>query len=357
MKFLILSLILSSQALFAANAPTKINLIPLESQFITIETKDQAVVLNNVNKSIKEISGGILDLPASISIIVPQNYDSPFFDPLALTLVAPYQMVINGRSKNPVFTRGVELHEFGHAIFNENLEYILAKHPELKNQWVAAKKVINKISADKSKLLKKDLVLELLQRKIAKEKPAADSAIFAEVQKFELSLNPELDKLNRVLSTNEAILNDIIQIIQSLTPYNEFFADVVSIAITQNPQSVADALHFSNDKDIPYEDRSFERRASRRPQDGSPHNFYSLSRNYIYKYYLSNPIYKAKGKAFLIRKTLDAVVCGINTQNELVQKLTLQAEALVAKNPRFNVERFFVEKLNDGLNSCMDQVF
>jgi hypothetical protein len=357
MKFLILSAIaLSTQVLWAANAPTKINLYTLDSKFITVNNKDQAVVLNNLNKALKQMSGGALDLPASIGLIIPQTYDSPFFDPMALTLVAPYQMVIDGRSKNPVFTRGVELHEFGHAIFNENMEFVLKKNPALLKRWTNAKKIIKKTASDKAKLLKKDLLSEMLAKKIEATKAKPSSPIMVEFEELQLTLQDEEAKLMSTYYSNQQILEEMGELFQALTPYNEFFADIVSVVITEDPQSVANALHFSNYK-IPYEDRSFERRRSKRPQDGTPHNFYSLSRNYIYKYYLSNPIYKAKGKAWLIRKGLESVACGINNQEKLVEKLTVQAEELLKKNPKFNVERFAIEKMNDGLDVCIDQVF
>lgn len=356
MKFLILAVLLSTQALWAANAPTKINLYALDSKFITVNNKDQAVVLSNLNKAMKQMSGGVLDLPASIGLIIPQTYDSPFFDPLALTLVAPYQMVIDGRSKNPVFTRGVELHEFGHAIFNENMELVLKKQPALLKRWKNAKKIIGKISNDRAKILKRDLLTEMLAKKAEATKAQSSSPIVIELEELKLTLQDEENKMMSVFSDNQMIIEELGELLQALTPYNEFFADVVSVVITENAQSVSSALHFSN-YDIPYEDRSFERRRSKRPVDGTPHNFYSLSRNYIYKYYLSNPIYKAKGKAWLIRKGLDSVTCGINNQEKLVEKLTVEAEEILKKNPRFDVQKFAIEKMNAGLDLCIDQVF
>ena len=358
MKFLILTLVVfTTQMAFAANKATKVNLLTLDSKFITVNVKDQAVVLKNLDNALKQMSGGALDLPASIGLIIPQTYDSPFFDPMALTLVAPYQMVINGKSKNPVFTRGVELHEFGHAIFNENMELVLKKSPALLKRWTAAKKIIAKTANDKAKLLKKDLLSEMLVKKIDATKAPATSPIMAEFEALQLTLQDEEHKLMSVYSDNQQVLEEMGELFQVLTPYNEFFADVVSVVITEDAQSVANALHFSNYKDIPYEDRSFERRRSKRPQDGTPHNFYSLSRNYIYKYYLSNPLYKSKGKAWLIRKGLESVACGINTQNELVAKLEVEAEAILKKNPKFDVQKFAIEKMNDGLDRCIDQVY
>ena len=357
MKFLILAVLLSTEVLWAANAPTKINLYALDSKFITVNNKDQAVVLSNLNKAMKQMSGGVLDLPVSIGLIIPQTYDSPFFDPMALTLVAPYQMVIDGRSKNPVFTRGVELHEFGHAIFNENMELVLKKQPALLKRWNSAKKIISKTAVNRAKILKRDLLSEMLSKKAEAIKAQPSSPIMIELDELSLTLQDEESKLMSVYSDNQMIIQELGELFQALTPYNEFFADVVSVVITEDPQSVANALHFSNHKSIPYEDRSFERRRSKRPVDGTPHNFYSLSRNYIYKYYLSNPIYKAKGKAWLIRKGLDSVTCGINNQEKLVEKLTVEAEEILKKNPRFDVQKFAIEKMNAGLDLCIDQIF
>ncbi|GEM_PF-5231519 len=358
MKFLLLCILaLGTEAVLAANAPTKINLIPLESQFITVNSKDQAVVIKNINNALKQMSGGILDLPASIGLIVPQTYDSPFFDPMALTLVAPFHMVIDGKSKNPVFTRGVELHEFGHAIFNENMELILKKDPSLLKRWTSAKKIITKTYVNKTKLLKKQMLTELLQRKIEETKASATSPISRSLDDLELTLQDEEALLMSTYQSNEATLNAMGELFEALTPYNEFFADVVAVVIMEDPQTVANALHFSNFNEISYSDRSFRRRASRRKLSLEAHDFYSLSRDYIYKYYLSNPVYKSKGKAWLIRKSMDAVSCGIHSQNDLIKKISADLEVIVKKNPKFNQERYVLEKMNDGLDVCMDKAF
>lgn len=358
MKFFILGAIaLASQVVWAANAPTKLNLQTIDSKFITVNNKDQAVVLKNLEVALKQISGGSLDLPATIGLVIPQTFDSPFFDPMALTLVAPYQMVIDGKSKHPIFTRAVELHEFGHAIFNENMELILKQDPALLKRWTNVKKMIVKTAPAKLQLLKRDVLAEMLAKKIEATKASGTSEIMAEFETVKSSLMNEEEKLMSVYVDNQDKLQEMGELFQALTPFNEFFADVVSVVVTEDPQSIADALHFSNVTMINYQDRSFSRRRSRRPQDGEAHNFYSLSRHYIYKYYLSHPSYKAKGKAWLIRKTLDSVSCGIHSQEAVVSQLEKQVQDLMRKNPKFDVKRFVVEKMNDALDTCIDKNF
>ncbi len=360
MKLILLSAItLIAQTALAANAPTKLLLQPLESKFITVNNRDEAVVLKNLDSALKQISGGALQLPATIGLVIPQTYDSPFFDPMAVTLVAPYQMVIEGRSKHPNFTRAVELHEFGHAIFNENLPLIFKPSPAILSVVKDAQKLLKKTASSKMKLLKRDLVSELLARKIEETNADASSPM---MQEYEALINnpallAEEEKLMTIYTNSEDTLSAFVQIVQGTTAYNEFFADVVSVVITENPQSVANALHFSNMKGINYTDRNFRLRRSKKERAEDAHNFYSLSRNFIYKYYLSSPVYKKKGKAWLINKALLAVSCGINTQGATIEKLQAEADVLVKKNPRMNLDAFVIERMNDALNDCVEKTF
>lgn len=326
-------------ACFQINAnthPTIINIagLPYKQAEATLQQKEE--IFRNLDTAIRSISNGAIILPKMITVYALKQHDNAFFYPRGNALVTPYQLNINGLKKHPKFTRGTELHEFGHSIFEENFPSIIRKN------------------------IKKDLdvYLAYLRNKHIYEREAAIfmghkiSLLFAQGTKDEPFAKVGLERaeanLDKVMDSEASNIEKGENVARGYLAYSEFFADVFAVVLTRDPDVVKDAIHFSTHTAT---DRSFHLRQSKRTLTTNAHNFLSLSRQYIYKYYLSHPEVRKKGNIWILKRTLESIRCVYEFRDDFQRNFYLDYGD-VSK-----FERLYVEKSNENLNRCIDQEF
>ncbi len=342
MKFLCSSLlVLISLQANAANQPTKINVLNFPVKDFEATQKQKEEIYKNLGSAISQVSNGYVAMPEYVNLTMTKTYSNAFYSTLGQIIVTPYQLNIKGLTKHPKYTRGVELHEFGHAVFESNYPIIFKNNKNalsLFSTYVKEKKSFEAIALNYFPLMVAD---EL----------SIGTAVTPEFLERYMKADEAMGNLMR--SDEGQIINMITMIGQSYVAVNEFFADVFAVVLTKDPDTINSALQFSAHTDVKVSDRSFRLRLGKRDLNVEAHNLYGLSRYYIYKYYLSNPIVKKMGSSWILNRTLESIRCGQEETGKQTGNILREA----GKVPAANQARFAMEKLNDILNRCIDQEF
>jgi hypothetical protein len=339
-RVFILFLISLSATVSAKNHPTKLHVLKLPSQNAEASVNQKREVLENLNKAIRQVSYGELELPENLGLYIPSFYSNAFFMGLADLLVTPYKISFSGQSKHPKFTRGVELHEFGHSVFLENLPQLLVNR---KSEYHA----VNLYILNKNKLAAAAKEYLGFQVSIEHAVNAQDKLELENYYKYHAKA------FDSIYFRNIQLFQQGEEVLKNFGAFNEFFADVFAVVLTRDPDVLRDALQFSSHVAGDQSDRSFSLRRSKRALNISMHNVYTLSRHYIYKYYLSDPQLIRKGASWNIKRTLNSIRCSHENFDRLVEDIEKDIKYYNIKN----VNQFILERLNDNLNSCIDMEF
>jgi hypothetical protein len=333
-------LLFLSLAASAKNYPTKLHVLKLPSVNAEASGNQKREVLENLNKAIRQVSNGEIELPENLDLYIPSFYSNAFFFGLADLLVTPFQIRFSGQSKHPKFTRGVELHEFGHSVFLANLPKLLVnRNPEYHavNLYLQHR---NKLAGEARKYL--GFMVSVEHAANAQDKQELESYYKYHETKFKI-----------LFGNNLEIFQQGSKVISDFGAFNEFFADVFAVVLTRDPDVIRDALQFSSHVAGNQSDRSFRLRRSKRALQVTLHNLYSLSRHYIYKYYLSDPQLIRKGASWNIKRTLNSIRCSYENLDRVIDAIEKDIKYYNIKN----VNQFVIERLNANLNSCIDTEF
>lgn len=335
--FIGLLLIVSSLA-SANNLPTKLDGLsfPLPSSEATAKQKEE--IYKNLYSAIQQVAYGSVLLPKSLNVYAIKTYENAFYFPFAGTIVTPYQLVVEGASKHPKFTRGVDLHEYAHSIFEANLPVMVRNNEEFSNVVESFSKIKGSFKKEAITMLGFMVASELAVKTPNEERMSTEYA------------NAEM-KFGEAAQMNEEIISYYIELGSFLSPLNEFFADVFAVAITNDSEVVKKAIEFTAHANAKQNDRSFSLRPGKRKLTFSPHDFYSLSRYHIYRNYLSNPEVRLKGPRWIMTKTIESVRCALDSQ--IAREEEFNAGYAKAKNE----EQYTVETFNRFLNECIDYEF
>lgn len=340
MKNLFIGLMLIASSQVGANTlPTKIQAYAFPAAQFEATPKQKEEIYTNLSTAINSVANGSILLPESLNLYTVKSYGNAFYLGLAEGIATPYQLIIEGASKHPKFTRGVELHEFAHSIFEVNLPVILRnnkKDLKIANSYLKSKKHY------------KNEAVVMLGYMVAADLTAgtADESTFAELYSISES------NFEAAASSKETVLNNYIAFSETLTPLNEFFADVFAVAITKDPEVIKKAIQYTAHAGVDQSNRSFSIRPGKRVYNFSPHDFYSLSRYYIYKYYLSEPEIRKKGVSWIMTKTLESVRCAVDSNEALEKDIQAKLETFSG-----NEERYILERFNLNFNHCIDVEF
>lgn len=341
MKSLFIGLLLIVSSLASANnLPTKLEGVafPLPASEATPKQKEE--IYKNLYAAIEKVAYGNVLLPETLSLYTVKSYNNAYYFPFASAIVTPYQLIIEGASKHPKFTRGVELHEFAHSIFEANILTILKNNDEylkVAKDYLAVRPLF------------KQEALEMLGFMVANE--LAVETPDEERMSKEYS-NAEA-KFNEAAQVDGEAVENFMELSQGLSPLNEFFSDVFAVAITNDPEVIRKAIEYTAHADAKQTDRSFSIRPGKRDIKFtfSPHNFYSLSRYYIYRNYLSNPEVRLKGPRWIMTRLVDSTRCAVDSQKKREKEFSEGYEK--AKNE----EQYLLETYNRFLNDCIDTAF
>lgn len=341
MKSLFIGLLLIVSSLASANnLPTKLEGLAFPLPAFEATPKQKEEIYRNLYSAIEQVAYGKVLLPETLSLYTVKNYDNAYYFPYASAIVTPYQLIIAGASKHPKFTRGVELHEFAHSIFEANLLTIVKDSEEL-----------IKVVKDyfEVKHLFKEEALEMLGFMVAKDltvKTPDEERMSKEYSNAE-------EKFNQAAGVEGEAVEKFMELTQGLSPLNEFFSDVFAVAITKDPEVIRKAIEYTAHADAKQTDRSFSIRPGKRDIkfNFSPHNFYSLSRYYIYRNYLSNPEVRLKGPRWIMTRLIDSTRCAVDSQKTREKELNEGYEK--AKDEG----QYLIETYNRFLNDCIDTAF
>jgi hypothetical protein len=226
--------------------------------------------------------------PASIQFNMVDVYDNAFFYPLDFSLNVPYQIIFDGYTKNPVFTVAVWAHEFGHAVFNQNIK-------EVTKKWYA----FLKPRLDPSVGDPEDVVYAFVR---------AYNEYFADV--IAVLYTGRGDSVAEGLHFTGLVANP---------------EGAPSKCANRSSEECRPRNNTQNDMSKISTNRDF---TERRNQLGTwrginPANFHNVlapARFHIWKYYLSNPLIK-KEKARLAAATIDSIIADVNTRMLRVSKM------------------------------------
>ncbi|MBC7692890.1 MAG: hypothetical protein H7222_14100 [Methylotenera sp.] len=272
-------------------------------------------LLNSVSE---RVIAPYLLLPPSITVTVPATLDASFCMNETLThfeITVPAQMSIKGaKPKNPVLTDTVLEHEYGHAV----LQYNLMQSSAFRSAFPKYMKGYQ-VRALLFPLQDQRAALEE-QIRMLNTKPDATPADLAQMQAIQNKVDHLDAKLDALADQFKPYADEFQTIENMLGDYHEFFADIVSVIYSQNPKVLWQALYTPQYKSLLRDDKKklaelLQGFTLRRFDKGLRVETYSQTeihvslsptRAYLWKYYISNPLYKHRESRFL--KTLQETI-------------------------------------------------
>lgn len=185
----------------------------------------------------------------------------------------------------------VAAHEFGHILFGLNVLDRFPEMVEVREGFVEFQKFAEKLT-------------ELTKRRETMSHASTNE------------INRQIVILERRLAEIDKMIGSLLERIGERTShYNEFFADVVAVLYTEQPNSIADAIHFSMDvapeprhrMRIGIENRLFEKRGVAPRERNGAHDILHESRFMIWEDYLSRPLIMNTRKNAVLKAVVRAV--------------------------------------------------
>lgn len=268
---------------------------------------DQFKLLARSIMGVKKKFGSYLKYPKNVVVNMIKKdgnaYNMSGYLNLPLSLFV-YNNKYKEMFKHPKHNIPVWVHEYGHSVFNQMMGASSKKWGLLANARERYKMEMVKFTARHNTLLRSCKVKYQILKKKGISKEEAAKKLSQECGKPIKALRKQNIKMSETIFNGAG---PAINLFIATGPYNEFFADVLAVSFLNNGAAVHDALYRSginyhksphkslgrdftthkNDLDV------LERQPAHFIQPGV-HNLFSAARRHAWKYYLSNPIYKAK---------------------------------------------------------------
>lgn len=298
--------------------------------FRLIDSKIPQKTIAKYDAIIGEVNGFLGDLAAPARPIVEVQRSGSVLEADSaenvLHLSAKYQIENPAREgsflgKSPSATMAAVAHEYGHLIFEKNftsLEDLVLEFRKLRPQVESR---ISELMNERQRLLdekkKVDAQLDKAPEGEEREK-LADRSSYLRTRSMAI--------FGQVLELSHA--GDVYKelVIDHLTSYNEFFADVVAILWSENPDAISKSVRharllqlgeFKEKASLSFDSRSFQKHQKAIREDGgsmvstlsaSPghledHAYFAPARKYLWESYLSSPTILKSHK----KETLTAV--------------------------------------------------
>lgn len=324
---------------------------PIENSIGCDSFEKVASVLKAVQKKFQNY----LIYPKSPTLNMVNTYNNAynFSDHLHL----PKKLLIAGLDKHPKHNVAVWAHEYGHSIFNHLMRKVSADWNDYSRLVSGYKDSLHAINNKHNPLLRSchqkynEMIKSGMPSKEAKKALSKDcvETIMA-LREKEIMLE---QKANKLLAPYGALSF-------AAGGYNEFFADVIAVALLDDGAVIHDALYRSGLNYHKSAQKSLGRDFTTRKNDldalkitpvtyieRESHNILSAVRRHVWKYYLSNPIYK-KNIGETVQKIFKATakqvleLTSALISSEKVQKLLL--------NPLEDTEDEQTGKITKGLS-------
>lgn len=302
------------------------------------EVRDIALTIKRVNEEV--IGQSELIQPVHIDLVINDQGSNASFRPTDYRISTITQFVrnvkINSRTrtlraftKHPIFTRAVTAHEYGHAIFRANYHKRNPEFAKVSIEYAEIRKESDWVYKEIDELGEKSKRLYDGQREIAKKK-GIEWAVYTESEDFNKFLNSKelleledyedflFDYLNMVNDEQIAIMEKLFKQRDTVTSYNELFADVISVLEDgNNPKSVSEGLNNTGwhesleGKTNTALYRDFSNRKnhwSKWKEEEEEHIMMAPARYHIYQLALKKPRYDTqKGKGIIVKNVFEAI--------------------------------------------------
>lgn len=319
--------------------------VRVEINEVKSDTSDKPLTKVQTEPFIKVISDvSEMVQPLKIPTIVRLNLAQLTFEPSASALINTLELGVRiakrdeknrVHTQNPSVMRAITAHEYGHLIFAQNILATQNIRSELERYGREAGEMEGKLKQIRDEIDKLDAL-------------AATKGMTVDLQAKIEKLDQQFQAgLARLQNTQEKH-NDLMERYERTTSYNEFFADVVSLLYTENPNAIAEAIHFTvprtsrrNDSDRRGEilSREFEAGKPHRHTTKSPHAVFAQVRAALWENYLKQPTVMKK----------KSVVLGCTTQ-------AVESEVRwILEKRRIPDDRRVVRLLNERLWKQLDQ--
>ncbi|MCT4643072.1 MAG: hypothetical protein N4A33_12345 [Bacteriovoracaceae bacterium] len=278
----------------------------------TISCRDVAKIGNVVNE-VHSLLGSKIRKPDKLILNVMNDYENAY---VAGPLInVPTTLLVQGLTKHPRYTKTVWVHEYGHAILDENLK---TKVRGWKTLHLYLEKYIHasiKSARAEDKIIKlQDIMDELENQGHAKEALKIKNKLDKVVKESDF-LDERVYKLEAELLKREKL--NIMAM-----PYHELFADVLAVVYDKDGAAVSKALsrtkfmnHHHQEYRTSVRHRDFTDRNNRIDRfKGSVHDihgYFAPVRYHLWTNYLRRPSYLRESSKTL-KKVLDAIVSEIN---------------------------------------------
>jgi len=287
--------------------------------------------LTSYDTIIGEINGFLGDLakPAPPLVEVRRNESSPEADSVEniLRLGTKYQIEHPKNEgafleKVPSAMKPIIAHEYGHLIFERNftsLEQLVLEFRKLRPQVESQ-------------------ILELMSehRRLLDEKAEVDAQLDKAPEGEEQKKLAERSDALRTRS--QSIFNQVLKlshigdvydelVLNHITSYNEFFADVVAVLWSEKPDAISKSIRhtrllqlreFQEKASLSYDSRNFKKRqkaaretggsaVSASPSQLEDHAYFSPARKFLWESYLASPTILKNHKSQVLRAVFKAV--------------------------------------------------
>jgi hypothetical protein len=312
-------------------------------------TTDQSLTAAQAAPFLKVIGevGGMV-LPMQLPRAVKLNLSQLTFDPSSNVFTDELNLGVRFaklddknrvHTQNPSVMRAIAAHEFGHLIFAHNIlatQSVLTDIVRYGNQAGDMEAALQKMRDEGDKL----------QALVTAQGGVGSPDLQAKIAQLEQQYQQGLDQLLKVQQQH----NQVIALYERTSPYNEFFADVISLLYTENPNAIAEAIHFSmpntthrndrnNKADILSRDFEVGKPINHDPQ--TPHAVMAQVRSALWENYLKQPSVMAQKSK--------VVGCLTSSTNSEVGWILSKKD--VPNDPR--VVRVLNERLWKSLDACL----
>ncbi len=248
---------------------------PLAPASLEAEAKRFTQVIREVG----DIARG-MRMPPHVHLSINAVHDSPSSDSYRRELALGQRFgVVGPREKlytqHPDEMLPVVAHEFGHMLFFENVISRIGMVNALKNDLESFAELAR---------ARRELKAQALGSK--------DPRAFTETPQWRQKWRQwEFDEL-------AGKLRPVFSLGKATSPYNEYFADVVAVLYSEEPNSIADAVHFArpagtaSQRDasrMSVRNRAFDRKGAGRDIVRIPHGVFFEARAAIWDEFLSRP--------------------------------------------------------------------
>lgn len=273
--------------------------------------------------------------------------------------------------KHPKFNIPIWAHEYGHSIFNQMMAAVSPRWKKMSSLIFHYKNNILSFVEKHNPLLRSCKLKFFQLKKQGFTKKQAERKLYRECTAPILKLRKEVERQNVSLDQKMASFEPLMGASGS---YNEFFADVIAVSLLNDGHAVHDSLHRSGlnyhrspqqslgrDFDTHKNDLDVLERMPAHYVDSGIHNLLSAVRAHVWKYYLSNPIYK-KNIGLTVQKIFQATAIEtfnfekIIRQNPMIYTL-LQYPMEDLQKPQQEKVKEIVYKMNKSLINTIDRQF